>query len=264
MPSLSYKLQGRFANNLIQYCIAKLLCKLFGHTLSKTSEKGAILITDFEWKMLAPSLVQNLGNPSFFRKHLYAKKNLRLDGFFQDSEYLRPFRQTILSFFTLSNKDSINETYTVHQVVERIQQFPRFNEVVIHLRLDDFRRAGTNHTSIILHPDYFHRLLPELLQKHPLPVRIVYERKDHLAEEAYLQTFVRYKPMFQSSDLLNDFATLVNANVLVSSNSTLSWMAAFLAKDQVRVLPTIRHMASQSLGPVESTDIVKESFFIEL
>jgi hypothetical protein len=264
MPSLSYKLQGRFANNLIQYCIAKLLCKLFGHTLSKTSEKGAIVITDFEWKMLAPTLVQNIGNPSFFKKHLYAKKNLRLEGFFQHSEYLRPFRQTILSFFTLSNKDSINEIYTVDTVVKRIQDFPKFNEIVIHLRLDDFRHAGNNHTSIILHPDYFHRILPQLLQTHPLPIRIVYERKDHLAEEAYLQTFVRYKPMFQSSDLLNDFATLVNAQVLVSSNSTLSWIAAFLAKDQVRVLPTICHMGSQALGPIESTDIVKESFFIEL
>lgn len=264
MPTLSYKVQGRFANNLIQYCIAKLLCKLFGHTLIQKHERGALLITDFEWKMLAPSLIENLGNPSYFRKHPYAKKNLRLEGFFQQSEFLLPFRQIILSFFQSSNTDSINETYTVNQIAERIQQFPTFYEIVVHLRMDDFRGAGKDHTSVVLHPDYFHRFLPELLQKHMLPLRIVYERKANLAEEAYIQTFVRYKPIFQSSDLLNDFATLVNAEILISSNSTFSWMAAFLAKDQVRILPTICHMGAQSLGKISPADTVKESFFIQL
>lgn len=264
MPTISYKVQGRFANNLIQYCIAKLLCKLFGHTLIQRNERGAVVITDFEWNMLAPTLLQNLGNPNFFRKHPYAKKSLRLEGFFQQSQFLIPFRQTILSFFTSSNLDPINEKYTVAQIADRIQQFPSFNEIVIHLRLDDFRGAGKDHSSVILHPDYFHRFLPELIQTQNLPVRIVYDRKDHIAEEAYIQTFVRYQPTFQSSDILLDFATLVNAKVLVSSNSTFSWMAGFLAKEQIRILPTICHMGAQNLGPINSTDIVKESFFIAL
>lgn len=264
MPTLSYKVQGRFANNLIQYCIAKLLCKLFGHTLIQRHERGAVIITDFEWKMLAPSLLENLGNPRFFQKHPYAKKNIRLEGFFQQSEFLVPFRQTILSFFTPSNSDFINETFTVAEIAQRIQSFPTFQEIVVHLRLDDFRGAGQNHTSVILHPDYFHKILPRLLQEKNLPVRVVYERKKHIAEEAYIQTFVRYQPTFQSSEILNDFATLTNAKVLVSSNSTFSWMAAFLAKDQLRILPMIRHMGSQSLGSIDSSDIVKESFFIDL
>ena len=264
MPTLSYKIQGRFANNLIQYCIAKLLCKLFGHTLISRNERGAIVITDFDWNLLAPTLIQNIGNPSFFRKHPYAKKTLRLEGFFQQSDYLLPFRQTILSFFTQSNTDSINETYTVAQITERIQSYPQFQEIVVHLRLDDFRGAGKDHTSVILHPDYFHKFLPSLIESQGLPIRIVYDRKHHLAEEGYIQTFVRYKPIFQSSELLNDFATLVNAKVLVSSNSTFSWMAGFLAKDQIRILPTICHMGSQKLGPIHSADIVKESFFIAL
>lgn len=264
MPSLSYKPQGRFANNLIQYCIAKLLCKLFGHTLTQSKTKGAITLMDFEWNMLAPEIFQNLGNLSYFRKHPYAKKNLHLVGFFQESNYLVPFRQTILSFFTLSNTDSINEKYTVADVIKHIQQVPPRNELCIHLRLDDFRSAGRNHTSLILHPDYFHRFLPDLVFQHGLPVRIVYDKKDHLAEEAYIQTFGRYQPIFQSSDLLTDFATLVNAKVLVSSNSTFSWIAAFLAKEQTRILPTICHMGGQHLGSIESSDIVKESFFIDL
>jgi hypothetical protein len=264
MPRLSYKVQGRFANNLIQYCIAKLLCKLFGHTLTKNHEKRAVLLTEFEWKQLAPTLLQNLGNPSFFKKHMYARSHLRLEGFFQDSDMLLPFRQTILSFFTTSNTDFINENYTVAQVTEKIQSFPTFHEIVIHLRLDDFRGAGKHNSSVILHPDYFHKFLPQCIETHKLPVRVVYERKENIAEEAYVQTFLRYKPIFQSSDLLNDFATLVHAKVLVSSNSTFSWMAAFFATDQLRILPTICHMGSQTLGPINSTDTVKESFFIEV
>jgi hypothetical protein len=264
MPTLSYKIQGRFANNLIQYCIAKLLCKLFGHTFTSKKERDVIVLTDFDWNLIAPTFIENLGNPKFFRKHPYAKKNLRLEGFFQQSDYLLPFRQTILSFFTPTNTDVIHETYTVGQLTQRIQSYPRFQEIVVHLRLDDFRAAGKDHTSVILHPDYFHKFLPALIETQGLPIRIVYERKKHLAEEAYIQTFVRYTPIFQNSELLNDFATLVNAKVLVSSNSTFSWMAGFLANDQIRILPTICHMGTQKLGAIDSTDIVKESFFIEL
>ena len=264
MPTLSYKLQGRFANNLIQYCIAKLLCKLFGHTLVNRNERGTVVITDFEWNLLAPTLIQNLGNPQFFRKHPYAKKNLRLEGFFQQSKYLLPFRQTILSFFTVSNADPINEKYTVSQIAALLQTFPTFNELIVHIRLDDFRGAGKDHSSVILHPDYFHQFLPDLIAKHTLPVRIIYEKKDNLAEQAYIQTFSRYNPLVQSAELLVDFVTLIKAKVLVSSNSTFSWMAAFLATDQIRVLPTICHMGSQELGSIDSEDIVKESFFISL
>ena len=264
MPSLSYKPEGRFGNNLIQYCIAKLLCKLFGHTLIQRNERGSVVITDFEWNMLAPTLVENIGNPSFFRKHSYAKKNIRLEGFFQQSKYLVPFRQTILSFFTVANTDPINTNITVGKLVSQIQIFPCFHEIVVHLRLDDFRAAGNDHSSIILHPDYYHRMLPDLIAKYKVPVRIIYQRKDHLAEEAYVNTFHRYSPLYQSSDLLVDFITLVKAKVLVSSNSTFAWMAAFLATDQIRILPTIHHMGSQELGPIDSTDIVKESFFVSL
>jgi hypothetical protein len=264
MPTISFKAEGRFGNNLIQYCIAKLLSKLFGHTLVSRQERGASLITDFEWTLLAPFLVENLHTPHRLRKHPYAKKHLRLEGFFQDSTYLIPFRQVLLSFFTPTTTDFINETVTVSQLVHHIQQAPRRDEIVVHLRLDDFRTAGKDRSSLILHPDYFHRLLPALIQSQSLPIRIVYQRKQHLAEEAYIATFARYTPTLQSSDLLDDFASLVNAKVLVSSNSTFSWMAAFLAPSQIRILPTIHHMGTQNLGPIDSTDVVKESFFLTL
>lgn len=264
MPTLSYKLQGRFANNLIQYCIAKLLCKLFGHTLIDRNERGAVLLTDFEWNLLAPSLVANKNDPSFFRNHPYAKKNLRLEGFFQDSQYLNPFRQFFLSLITPSNQDLITPVIRVSDLASVLQKFPPFNEIVVHLRMDDFRGAGKDHSSVILHPNYFHQILPDLQETYKLPIRIVYDRKENPKEKDYVDTFAKYAPIFQSSDPLVDFATLVKAKVLVSSNSTFSWMAGFLAKDQIRILPTIHHMGAQRLGKIDMSDEVKESFFIPL
>ena len=259
MPTLSYKTEGRFGNNLIQYCIAKLLCKLFGHTLITRHERESIVITDFEWKQFYPSLLENKDNPTFFRRHPYAKKNLRLDGFFQDSIPLIVFRTYLVSLFTKDNPDAINERFTVKQVAEAIERTPLFKETIVHLRLDDFKAAGKDHTSVILHPNYFHEAL---LQVPKYPLRIVYDRKDKLEEDKYINEFLRYNPFYQSSDLLIDFATLVKAKVLVSSNSTFAWMAAFLASEQIRVLPTICHMGPQDLGKIDSTDIVKESFFV--
>lgn len=264
MPTLSFKMQGRFANNLIQYCIAKLLCKLFGHTLIRRNERGCIIITDFEWDLLAPTLLQHQNDPAFFRKHPYAKRNIRLEGFFQKSVFLVPFRQTFLSFLTPSNEDFITPVIRVSDVVSTLQRFPSFNEIVIHLRMDDFRGAGKDHSSVILHPRYFHEILPRLQETYKLPIRIVYDRKDNEKEKLYVDEFAKYQPIYQSSDPLLDFATLVKAKVLVSSNSTFSWMAGFLANDQIRILPTICHMGTQSLGPIDSSDTVKESFFITM
>lgn len=264
MPTLSYKTQGRFANNLIQYCIAKLLCKFFGHTLISRNERVSVVLTDFEWNLLALEILNNLGNPAFFRKHPYAKQNLRLEGFFQESRHFLPFRQTILSFFTRTNSDLITPTVSVEQLVDYIEKTPSYNEIIVHLRLDDFKGAGKDHTSVILHPNYFHEILPDLQEKYKLPIRIVFDRKEDSKEKDYVDSFAKYGPFFQSSDLLIDFTTLVKAKVLVSSNSTFSWMAGFFATDQIRVLPTICHMGSQNLGKIEFADTVKESFFITL
>lgn len=264
MPTLSYKPEGRFGNNLIQYCIAKLLCKLFGHTLISRNERGSVVITDFEWGLLIPSLLEHQTTPEFFRRHPYAKKNLRLEGFFQDSRVLVAYRPTLLSFFTKDNPDWINPKISVSELAFAIERTPPFQEIVLHLRLDDFSTAGKDHSSLILHPEYFEDVLQKATKDHPLPLRIVFDRKGTKEEDAYLNHFVSYAPFFQSSDLLIDFATLVKARVLLSSNSTFSWMAGFLAKDQVRYLPTICHMGNQSLGKIEDTDEVKESFFIPL
>ena len=264
MPTLSYKLQGRFANNLIQYCIAKLLCKFFGHTLIQRNERGCVVITDFEWNLLAPSLLEHQNDPSFFRKHPYAKKNIRLEGYFQQSKFLLPFRQFFLSLLVSSNMDPINDKLNVCDLAVIIAKFPTFNEIVVHLRMDDFKGAGKDHSSVILHPDYFHQILPELQKQYKLPIRIIFEQKENSNEILYLHEFERYSPIFQSSALLFDFVTLMKAKVLVSSNSTFSWMAAFFSKEQIRILPTICHMGSQDLGKIDPTDIVKDSFFISL
>lgn len=264
MPTISYKIEGRFGNNLIQYCIAKLLCKLFGHTLINRHERGSYVIRDYDWKLLYPSLIQNKDNPEFFRKHMLRSKNIRLEGFFQDSTPLITFRPYLTSLFTVDNPDSINATVTVKQVAEAIQRTPDFSEIVTHLRMDDFKGAGKDHSSVILHPQYFHNIIPDCIFKYNLPLRIVYERKIEEKEQEYVNEFVRYGPIYQSSDMLIDFATLVKAKVLISSNSTFSWMAAFLAKDQHRVLPTICHMGDQQLGKIDSSDTVKESFFVSL
>jgi len=174
------------------------------------------------------------------------------------------FRPYLLSLFTLQNPDSITKTISVKDLVFALQCTPRFDEIVVHLRMDDFLSAGKDHTSLILHPNYFQEVLSKARLQYSLPIRIVFDQKNNPKEDAYLNQFLPYSPIFQSADLVMDFATLVKARVLVSSNSTFAWMAGFLAEDQKRYLPTISHVANQTLGKIEESDEVKESFFITL
>lgn len=263
MPTLSYKVQGRFGNNLIQYCIAKLLCKLFGHTLISRKERNALSLTDIEWPELASFLVKHQHEPAKLRRHRYAKVSLTLDGYFQHSEILVAFRPFFQSLFTSSNPDALTPTLKITDIATALQRVPPLDEIVVHLRLDDFKGAGPNGSSVILHPSWYQNLLDSIRSSSSRPIRIVYDRKGGQEEDAYLSTFQRYAPILQSSDALTDFATLANAKTLVSSNSTFSWMAAFLSScPQTRYLPTICHMGSQNLGMIDSTDTVSESVFL--
>lgn len=263
MPTLSYKLQGRFGNNLIQYCIAKLLCKLFGHTLISRKERNALSVTDVEWPELASFLVKHQHEPAKLRRHPYAKVSLTLDGYFQRSEVLVAFRPFFQSLFTTSNPDALTPTLKIAEIAGALQRVDSRDEIIVHLRLDDFQRAGAKGSSVILHPSWYQKVLDSIRSTSSRPIRIVYDRKGVQEEEAYLSAFQRYTPILQSSDVLTDFATLANAKTLVSSNSTFSWMAAFLSScPQTRYLPTICHMGSQNLGTIDLTDTVSESVFL--
>ncbi len=259
MPKIYFAKLGRFGNNLIQYFVACIFHIVFGHEIVEYSSmcKDAYEIHDTDplFEAFREFILSEPGARDFLKTHPFAKKDIILHGFFQKSDLLLLFRKEILALFTESNTDKISHTIRVCDVV-KARGVAKEDEIVVHFRLDDYQSDTTSH---ILHP----RVYLSTLRKLSLPLRIVSQKPNSFAEHLYFAIFESLHPTLQQNSLLEDFATLRDSKILFSSNSTLSWCAAFLGH-QKRYLPTINSWDNQDLGCIEDSDIQVETSYLSL
>jgi hypothetical protein len=259
MPKIYFSRIGRFGNNLIQYFMTIIFNEVFGHELVQYSSmcKNAYEIHDNDplFEAFREFLLNNPKGTDILKSHPFAKRDIILHGFFQQSDLLLLFRPEILRRMTTTNTDSISHGILVSDVVNT-KGLANPSEIVIHVRLDDFQEEKETH---ILHP----RVYLQTLRKLSSPLRIVSEPPKTFAEELYFSIFESLHPIFQRKSLLEDFATLRDASVLFSSNSTFSWCAAFLGQ-QKRYLPLFNSFTLQNLGAIEETDIHLDTTYLSL
>lgn len=259
MPKIYFAKLGRFGNNLIQYFVACIFHIVFGHEIVEYSSmcKNAHEVHDNDplFEAFREFILSEPDYKTLLRTHPFAKKNILLHGFFQQSDLLLLFRNQILSMFTESNTDKVSHNIRVCDVV-KAKGLASPEEVVMHFRLDDFQEETTSH---ILHP----RVYLSNLRKLSSPVRIVSQKPKQFAEELYFAIFESLHPTLQHASLLEDFATLRDCKVLFSSNSTFSWCAAFLGH-QKRYMPDINSWGNQRLGIIEELDIQLKTSYLSL
>lgn len=259
MPKIYFARLGRFGNNLIQYCTACIFHILFGHEIVHYSSmcKDAYEIHDEDPLFESLRNFLRLGDFSkeVLKTHPFAKRDILLHGFFQQSDLLLLFRKEILNLFTESNIDFISHAIRVCDVV-KTKGLAKPNELVVHVRLDDFENENQ---SYILHP----RVYLQQIRKLSSPIRIISQKPKQFAEELYFALFEEFHPTVQYSSLLEDFATLRDSSTFILSNSTFAWCAAFLGH-QKRYIPQINCWPNQKLETIEESDTRLESSYISL
>lgn len=232
---ISNQVSGRFGNNLFQYIASKVLqYKLYKDGLNytyvyETIENDPFIVTDENY-------FEILNNTSLIPKN----KNIFLKGYFQFDKHIIDYKDHLTHVFNVLNLERINESYTVSFVADRIRSFNRrFNddEVVLHLRLDDF--IGDR---IVMHyKNYFDMLstIPETIKT----VVIVVDKCKHQWEIVYLRSideFCKSKGLqvrFDCGDMFDDFCKLYYAQNFISSNSTFSYLAGLLGTHKMSWCP---------------------------
>lgn len=233
---------------------------VFGHEIvpysSMCSNAYEIHDNDPLFEAMKDCILNNTEYMADLQSHPFAKRDIFLHGFFQQSDLFIALRKELLAFFTNENKDTINYKVRVCDLVNA-RGVSKPDELVVHIRLDDFQEDNKSH---ILHP----KIHLDILRKEKHPVRIVCQKANTFAEKLYLSLFEEVGATFQTSSVLEDFATLRDANYLLSSNSTFSWCAAFLGNHTKRFLPDIDSWENQNLQRIETTDIVLKTFYLSL
>lgn len=219
--------KGRFANNLFQYFAAQIIKKIFECREVKyisSPPQNCYIIDDINFKKIIHNYI-NLQNKNLYLlpKDFGIHKDICLCGFFQRSEIFEYLKDYIKELYTIENKDFINDKYRICDTILNIKPLGGPNDLIVHIRLDDFIHEVYN--SEIFNPIQIKNIIKSISYD---KLYIVCDRLRYDWEKKYMSNFEDLNPIHISSNLLEDFSYMKNANKILISGSTLSWIAAFL------------------------------------
>ena len=245
---------------------AKLVSRAFGHTLVqwRSDIENEVIVKDseetqygFSWEWFCEFVLEN-GFESL-STHPISKRDIVLDGYFQQSKIYLANRDWLRSLFTSDNTDHLSLDIRVCDLMNTVPRNQKENTITVHLRMGDFQSGPGN--SFILHPTVYLEKLRKLM---PSPIEIITQAPEKKEEEFYLALFDclgAYR--CEASSALEDHATLRCAKRAFFSNSTFAWTAAFLGDAEERYIPLIDCFSNtQNLGPISEKDTLLESKFI--
>jgi len=247
MPYVTFKLNGRTGNIMIGYLFAKVVSLTFGHLYIPYEEipnqENVFVINESnarEVLTMKPELSQ---------------MNIICDGYFQQSDYYTPIRETLLEIVYNTNDYWFSYTGRKEYMKDFLECGHSLNigenDLVVSLRLDDFIQLPCP-KSDILPPQYYLDVLENI---HFDKLYIVCDAIRHTWEQKYIEHFSKWKPVLLQESVMHDCGLMRDCHTLVHSNSTLCWMMSFLSKTKkLRIMPDREFYPTQSLGKIEERD----------
>lgn len=225
MRTVYFFIQGQFGNNLFQYFAAEIIRKIYGYdevkpTFTINMEFNNV-IDDVRFKQIITRYMNG------DHVELDGRRDILLLGFFQRSEILKFERKYVRNLFRAENMNHISNRIQIGNIVKyqsKHTEQPGDNDLVLHLRCGDFWDHEKNRSQIF-HPDFLKPLIQSI--KHE-KLYIVFNPADFEWEKEYYKQFDELNPIWIQGNLGDDFDFLMKAKKIITSASTMSWMAAYL------------------------------------
>ena len=254
MRTLHIHSHWQTGNSIIQLGVAFICAEEFGfeqiipHDNNKNQESFPH-ITEHIWEIICDFLGQH-GNP---RMRAFYEHDTVLEGYFQNSVPLVKLRERILAAFKNDTRLHFPITHTGATIADLLSAVSplalKLTDVVVHVRLGDFHKAD-----LVIDPAPQLAILREIRRKEPSTrIIVVCQAPKTDAERNYLRFFEEFRPIIQSGTELEDFAVLRSANRILVTNSTFSWVAAWLGAASERWIPEPTY---NTLGRISETDIL--------
>lgn len=227
MKTVYFLIQGQFGNNLFQYFAAEIIKKIYGYDETKPTFQMNLefnnVIDDEKFKTIITKYMNGE------KYELDMRKDILLIGFFQRSEIFKFEREYLLSLFNKENMSHISNRIQIGNIVKYQTKYviePTENDLTLHLRCSDFWDHEKNRSQIY-HPDTIKNIIKNIKYD---KLYIVANKPDFEWEKAYYRQFDDFNPTWINGNLGDDFDFLMKSKKLITSASTISWMAAFLGK----------------------------------
>jgi hypothetical protein len=256
MKTVKFLVQGQFGNNLFQYFASEVIKKIYSYDEVKPTFEINLefntVIDDAKFKQIIAAYIKGE------KYEIDTSKDILMFGFFQRSEIFLKERDYLRSLFTAENMSNISNRIKIGNIVKyqtkhTIQPTP--SDLVLHVRLaGSFQWADfidmENRTSQLYDPVLLKTIIKGIKYD---KLYIVCNAPKAEWEKEYLAEFDDLNPTIISGLLGDDFDFMLKAKKLVTSASTMAWMAAFLGNaDEVHIPYNIYYGGfesnSQSLG----------------
>jgi hypothetical protein len=225
---------GRLGNSIFRYIASVIFTLFYDCTIThESSHTNEINDTKYlEWmKMIENGIIPELDKNATYL----------LSGFYQHESLIKKYKHRIIKFIENNQNDRLyvhNENYYSKNIIYH-SIIKKYN-VVVHLRLGDFTKCN-----MLIQPICITNVLDNLIIKYnPENFVFVLENPKTDFEEKYINYFKsRYNIIIESNDVLTDYHILKNAKILVSTTSTLCWVASLLS-DTIEELyfPNYKHL----------------------
>lgn len=183
---------------------------------------------------------ENPDNPNVSK--LPTNTNISLHGYFQYDKIYLQNKSYILDFIEQHKNEHLvrtdNETHlTKHIIDDMLLEPSKRYENVIHIRLGDF-----NGRPDFIETEYMLQLFEKIKDIFYKKTAIVIETPTSDVDKKYLNTILEWfkdnsipVPVIESNDMLTDYNIMKQAKTVISSMSTLCWVAAYFSKSLEKI-----------------------------
>ena len=256
---ISYKVSGRFGNNLFQYIAMKLVQNelskkdTFIEYIYNSPLENAFVVTDENFFDILNDISPLLN------------RNVYLDGYFQFDEHIIKNKGYINAVINSYNCEYINNNIQVSFLANKLRdnKYDFKDEYILHLRLDDF--IGDR---IVMKPDMYIDVISSLSNVSQLI--IVVDKLKYPWEIEYVRLIHEYATKVKGmnvsissdDDMFKDFCKLYYAPNLISSNSTFSYLAGLLGTHKYTFCPINTIYSHQRISKFDKNTVSKQVEYI--
>lgn len=232
---------GRFGNHIFRFLASRLFCMFYNCEIVNTPLPNRLIITDELFSDWANILLNN----SLIE---YPINNFEFNGYYQHDHIYIKYKQQFLDYIN-SNKEYIlsMDNPDINILNGAVLEAPSKNiniqlqdligippvlefkyNTAIHLRIEDFLHIGLGMNPLSI--DF-------VLEKCERPFIFVHKPIYNELDTKYIQYFKTKYPdaFFYDGDLIDCYNILRNSKILVCSQSTLSWIAAFFNEIHTKI-----------------------------
>lgn len=232
MKTVYFLIQGQFGNNLFQYFAAEIIKNIYGYdevkpTFQINFEFNTV-VDDEKFKKVIHAYMNG------DKYELNTSKDILMMGFFQRSEIFLFERDYVRSLFNENNMNNISNRIKIGNIVKYQTKHtiaPTENDLVLHVRLGDFIDIK-NKTSQLYDPNDLKNIIKNITYD---KLYVVCNTPTADWEKEYLNEFDDLSPTVITGVLGDDFDFLLKAKKLITSASTMSWMAALLGNAETHI-----------------------------